>query len=930
MASGIEAFSLYAKLILDSVDYEKGLNAAESKAHSIASGVGHGLATLGGAAGKAVAGLAKATAAGVAAASAGVVALTKAAVSSYADYEQLVGGVQTLFGLGGQSLEEYAKSVGKSAEEAMGDYNALIEGQMTVLANADNAYKTAGLSANEYMETVTSFSAALIASLDGDTAAAANKADMAITDMSDNANKMGSSMESIQNAYQGFAKQNYTMLDNLKLGYGGTKEEMQRLLKDAEKLSGQKFDLTSYSDIVDAIHVVQTEMGITGTTAKEATETISGSLNMAKAAWQNLVTGLADSQYDTNIKALVENLVNSIVGYTDEAGNHVKGVLDNILPAVEAALEGIATLIGEAVPKLVENLPTILNTVLPVLIEAAINLVNGLVAALPTVIQLLLDQIPMILDTIIQTVVTLAPVLIGALVSLIGEIVAALPDLITQSLLDLFLQIGQMIAENLPSIMESITNALIEIANVITDPANLENFINTAIDIINALVEGLTKALPQLIPAIVDVVLTIVKKLTDPDTITQLVQAAAQIIMALAIGLVKAIPQLIMAIPDIIIGLVTALNDAGPAMLEAGLEMMDELGEGILEGIIAIGEWLGEWLGDIFSEDIAAISEAWDTVTTALSDSWEQVKERWSAVGEWFGEKFSSAKETISGIWDTVTTSIGDSWEQTKERWSNIGEWFGERFTETQEGISERWNLVTSSLSDSWEQVKERWSNVGDWFSEKFTDAKEKSVNAWSNIKERFTTVKNNMQSAFNNSNTWFQTNFTKFKNSAVNAWSNIKEKFSEIKEKIKEGLDLKAALQWGKDLINNFIAGLKAKWEALKDTVKSIASSIKSFLGFSEPSDGPLSNFHTYAPDMMDLFMQGIEDNKKKLQDTVANAFNFQPLITSPEMGALGSESTQTWNINIYQPMESAADVARAIREESQYGLIGGDGLAT
>ncbi len=186
-------------------------------------------------------------------------AITKNAVEQYADYEQLVGGVETLFGAGGQSLGEYAKSVGKTTQDAQKEYDSLMKAQETVLKNADNAYKTAGLSANEYMETVTGFSAALISSLDGDTEAAAKKADMAITDMADNANKMGSDISSIQNAYQGFAKQNYTMLDNLKLGYGGTKEEMQRLLDNATKLSGVEYDISSYADIVDAIHIVQTD-----------------------------------------------------------------------------------------------------------------------------------------------------------------------------------------------------------------------------------------------------------------------------------------------------------------------------------------------------------------------------------------------------------------------------------------------------------------------------------------------------------------------------------------------------------------------------------------------------------------------------------------------------------------------------------------------
>lgn len=218
-------------------------------------------------------GAAKVALAVVGATATAVGALVKQAVESYAEYEQLVGGVDTLFG-------------SASAE---------------VQKKADNAYKTAGMSANEYMETVTGFSASLIQSLGGDTEKAAKYADMAITDMSDNANKMGTDMSLIQNAYQGFAKQNYTMLDNLKLGYGGTKEEMERLLKDASKISGIKYDISSYADIVDAIHVVQTEMGITGTTAKEASTTIQGSISSMKSAWQNLLTGLADENADLDV-----------------------------------------------------------------------------------------------------------------------------------------------------------------------------------------------------------------------------------------------------------------------------------------------------------------------------------------------------------------------------------------------------------------------------------------------------------------------------------------------------------------------------------------------------------------------------------------------------------------------------------------------------
>lgn len=284
----------------------------------------------------------KAVAAGVAAGSAAIVALGKSAVESYAEYEQLVGGVDTLFKESSDTVQQYAQ----------------------------NAYKTAGLSANAYMETVTSFSASLLQSLNGDTAKAAEVADRAITDMSDNANKMGTSMESIQNAYQGFAKQNYTMLDNLKLGYGGTKEEMQRLLEDAEKLSGQKFDLSSYADIVEAIHVVQTEMGITGTTAKEASSTIQGSATAMKSAWQNLLTGMADE--NQNLELLLEQFLDSVT----EFGN-------NLIPIIEKMLPRLVSAAAKLVNNLAERLPEIIEKLLPVIIEGATNLVVSLVKNLP-------------------------------------------------------------------------------------------------------------------------------------------------------------------------------------------------------------------------------------------------------------------------------------------------------------------------------------------------------------------------------------------------------------------------------------------------------------------------------------------------------------------------------------------------------------------
>ena len=251
--------------------------------------------------------------------------IAKASISAYADYEQMVGGVETLFGTNGKSLEEYAADAGKTVDQISDKYNSLVNAQSIVFDNAKKAYKTAGVSATQYMDTATSFAASLISGLKGDTETAAKLVDLAILDMSDNANKMGTDMASIQNAYQGFAKQNYTMLDNLKLGYGGTQSEMKRLLRDAQKLSGQKYNIKNLNDIIEAIHVIQDEMEITGTTQKEASETISGSWNATKAAWDNLLTGLADGNADIDslVKGLGESAWNVTKNVAKAAGNLV-------------------------------------------------------------------------------------------------------------------------------------------------------------------------------------------------------------------------------------------------------------------------------------------------------------------------------------------------------------------------------------------------------------------------------------------------------------------------------------------------------------------------------------------------------------------------------------------------------------------------------
>lgn len=303
---------------------------------------------------------------GVKAVASGIKSLISGAIEGYGEYEQLVGGVETLFG--------------SSAD--------------TVIKNAENAYKTAGLSANAYMETVTSFSASLLQSMGNDTEAAAKKADLALTDMSDNANKMGTDMKSIQNAYQGFAKQNYTMLDNLKLGYGGTKEEMQRLIDDANALNAAQgnytnYSIESYADIVDAIHTVQTEMGITGTTALEASTTVEGSISSMKAAYQNFVTGLGDQNAD--IGALTEELIQS-------AGNVAK----NVLPVIESVVKNIAETVREQGPDMITRFVAYATEKLPEVLKLGVQLIVSLVKGLAQNLPELLRGTLALVDTLIS------------------------------------------------------------------------------------------------------------------------------------------------------------------------------------------------------------------------------------------------------------------------------------------------------------------------------------------------------------------------------------------------------------------------------------------------------------------------------------------------------------------------------------------------
>lgn len=500
-----------------------------------------------------VGGTVKAVAGFGTAAGAALISVAKQAITQYADYEQLVGGVETLFKGSAGTVEKYA----------------------------DNAYKTAGLSANAYMETVTSFSASLLQSMNGDTEAAAKKADQAITDMSDNANKMGTSMDSIQTTYQGFAKQNFTMLDNLKLGYGGTKEEMQRLLDDATKLSGVEYDVSSYADIVDAIHVVQTEMGITGTTAKEASTTISGSINSAKGAWENLLTGFANDEAD--VGALIDDLMESVISVLD---NLAPRVLQSVGSIIAAAPELIGRL-SEVTMGLMGQAEGMLGGLIDPLINGFFGLLDSAIAMMPTLMPKLLNAAITVFSGLLnglnQTIPKLMAMIPTLITSITGTLTANLPQIITAGI-QILVNLINGITNAVPSLITAIVALIPVIVTAILD--NLPAIITAGLNLLIALITGIIDAIPQLIVMLPTIIITIVQTLLT--MLPQIIMAGIQLLTALTNGLVQAIPTLVLMLPQIISSIINTLIKNLPQIISAGIQLLGALVSGLIQAIPAL------------------------------------------------------------------------------------------------------------------------------------------------------------------------------------------------------------------------------------------------------------------------------------------------------------------------------------------------------
>ena len=852
----MNVFDLFARLVLDSKEYEESLGDAEKQAEKVGEKIGNGLSTI-----------SKVGTAALAAGATAVGALGKQAIEAYADFEQLEGGVETLFG--------------RSAE--------------AVMKNADKAFQTAGLSANQYMETVTSFSASLIQStsqvVDQDVKAkldaayaeldklekttdkknkakinekkkalkeeikvmeeslyktektsasiqkAAELADMAIIDMSDNANKMGTDMSMIQSAYNGFAKQNYTMLDNLKLGYGGTKEEMERLLADAQKISHVEYDISSYADIVEAIHVIQTEMGITGTTAKEAGTTISGSIGMMKAAWSDLTIEIAKP--NGNIGQAIDNLVTTIVGDGTSAN---KGVIGNIMPAIENAFEGVGTLIEKLSPVIADKLPGIIDTLLPPLISAAGQLVKAVIENAPQLLGVLIDAImgnP-------EVLLLLAPKLVKFLVK--GFSSGAVSSLLAGAGKNLTTQLGAGITSGgatLTSVMGTVLTGLVGSIAAFFGGAEIGKkmgeWIFPSDEELYEHYKGITGTIEMIKDAAIGVDDLIhldddgidyskfTEKVFETQAIRQYRTQIDELTKAYEQGQMSA-DAYTFNVQNLIessdVWAQTALDTSGK-IAQAGEEARDHWSSQTVDELAEHYVMMAHTV----TPAIQQVTDETNNLGNATSQTIQDTADKWTTLGtaeDRWGGTMDIIRQSTQTLSDTTAQASSDAMELS----TSI-----DGTSESVDNLSEKVQLSADLVASMLEQLKSQITDA-DW------------VEILSPIK----------------------TGFDEF-------WVTMQDRLTEAWSSIKDSFDYDEAVTWGEDLVDNFISGVEAKFDDLESCMSSLAGLVKDYVGFSEPKKGPLSNFHTYAPDMMDLFAQGIRDNKNMVVDEF-NGIELNPSV--------------------------------------------------
>lgn len=622
----MDAFDLVAKLKLDSSGYEEGLQNAGKGASSFGdifkANIASDLVSKG--FDMAVEGAKKL--------GSSLVDIGKQAFDAYGSLQQNIGGVQKLYG----------------------------DAANTVLKDSKEAFKTAGMSANEYMETATQFSASLIGSLNGDTQKAAEQTKLAMTAMSDNVNTFGTNAEDVTNAFKGFSKQNYTMLDNLKLGYGGTKSEMERLIKDANewgKANGEASNLSidSFSDVVTAIQQIQEKQHIAGTTAKEAGTTIQGSIGMAKAAWENLLSSLADP--DGDIKGSINDLITSIFG--DGTPTNL-GVIGNALPAIETAIEGIAealpgmlTTITDRIPEFLDeimpNLDDVMSKVgesitnliagiaefIPKIIEAGGQIIKGLVSGIVIALPKVISTAQSTISSFTQGITTNLPTVVAKGMEVVSNIangiVEGFPKVAEQGV-QIITTLAEGISQNLPQIVETVVHVVSQLITTIAE--NLPLIIAAGVQVLQALVEGIANSIPEMIGTVITVIEAIGE--TIVENLPTIIESGLELLLALAQGIADNLPEMTDTIIEVITQIITVIIEHLPEIIEVGVEILIALGKGLIDTIPVL---------------VADIPQIIDAIKNAFLDI------DWGAVGS----------NIIDGIKSGISSAAGRIADAAKE-----------------------------------------------------------------------------------------------------------------------------------------------------------------------------------------------------------------------------------------------------------------------
>lgn len=686
--------------------------------------------------------------------------LGKSALDSVGQLEQNVGGVETLFG---------------DAADA-------------VIASADRAYQTAGMSANDYMSTVTSFSASLLQSLGGNTEEAAKVADMAIIDMADNANKMGTSMDMIQNAYQGFAKQNYTMLDNLKLGYGGTKTEMERLLADAEKLTGVKYDINNLNDVYQAIHAVQEEMGITGTTAKEAASTLEGSMASAKAAWDNFMNGSGDADqladaFATAADNIVKNLAEIIPRFA-ETLPALGGAIIAQIPGLVAAIVPAVLSAGQSVLKQLQD--AVLDFDFAGTADKVVQMITGFIEG--DGLGSLLDTLVTIFTGIVNGISSMLPSLLPALIELISYVVTSLLDQLPAILdcaLELILGLAQGILAALPVLIEALPEVISSIVEFLISA--VPQIIDAGIELLMALVD----ALPVIIDALVDALPQIIRA-----TVTALIAAAPQIAKA---G-IKLLGALIEAIPVIVVELAEAVPDIVAAIIDVLAELPGLIGEVFAEIVTDLVEWGQQMLSNASMAMSNMLSQVNSIIQELPGKIWTHLVNAVNKVIAWGQQMLSNASTAMSNMLSQVSSIIqelpGKIWTHLVNAVNKVVAWGQQMVSNASTAASNMLSKVSSTL----QQLPGR---VWDYLSQ----AAQKVVTWGTQLAQKGAAAA------------------TQLFNSIVNGLSSLPSKMAEI----------------GSNIVSGIWNGISSGWNWLTNKVSNLANSLldaaKDALGINSPS---------------------------------------------------------------------------------------------